>query len=147
MALAGCHGMDDRVDRAEVITVILTGQAVELDPAEEVEVAVQAQNADGDGVDDVRVFFLLSDTSVVTFTGRAETDLLLDQTKEQEAAGVRATGLAKTKIAAAADAGGKRAKMLVGLVSPSDIAPESGVGSIEIAVNTPESTGGAGGAP
>jgi hypothetical protein len=139
-----CEPVQDRTNRAEVLAVVSTG-VIAIEPGATAELAVQAQNDDGKGIDDVRLFFLISDTSVLTFADRSDTDFLQVKTTEQEAAGLRAAGVAKVSVMAGADSGGKHAKVLAGLVSPSDTTPESGVVSIDVSVNAPQNAAGAGG--
>jgi hypothetical protein len=144
--LAGCEGMEEPRDRAESLTLVGTDGAIELKPGEQRAIAVQARNADGSSpVNDVQVFFLLADTAVVGFVDQTDTDLVRTKTKTQTVAGVAADGLASINVRAAEDAGGKSTKVFVGLSSPPETSPESGVSAMEIAIAKPEAMGGAGG--
>lgn len=136
-ATTACRGVEALEDEAASISVVTLSQGVRLDPDQKTDVVVQAQNGDGNGVDGVRVFFLVGDGAVISFADHPGTDLLYDRTSAQEASGFKAAGLAKVTIVADEKAGGKSTKLVVGLSSPSDETPEDGVGFVVVTVDAP----------
>ncbi|HEY8944292.1 MAG TPA: hypothetical protein VIM73_08515 [Polyangiaceae bacterium] len=151
LVLAGtiaCHGVDEPMDKAEVLSVLSAGGALRLEAGGQADLAVQAQNADGEGVDSARIFFLISEPAALEFVGRSDTDLVQELTKEQEAAGIKAHGIAKVSVRAGSVSTETTVRVVVGLASPSESTPESGVATLQIVVEpaeTPDGEGGEGG--
>ena len=136
--MIACHGIDSSLDQADSLNVLSAGDAIQLEPGGETELAVQAQNADGEGVNNARVFFLISEPAALQFVGRSETDLVQDRTTAQDAAGIRASGIAKVAVVAAEVSEETTVRVLVGLASPSESTPESGVAIITVAIEPSE---------
>jgi hypothetical protein len=148
LALAGamaCHGVDEPMDKAEVLSVLSAGEAPHLEAGSQTELAVQAQNADGEGVDSARIFFLISEPSALEFVGRSDTDLIQELTKEQEAAGIKAHGIAKVSVRAGSVPVETTVRVVVGLAAPSESTPESGVATLQVVVEPAEALDGEGG--
>ena len=130
-----CNGVDALQDEATAISLVAMSGSLRLAPGKQADVVVQAKNSEGSGVDGVRVFFLVGDTSVVSIAGHEDSQVIFERTARQEAAGFSGAGLAKVTLVAADKAGGESTKVVAGLSSPSDTAAADGVSSLMVIVD------------